>query len=74
MYLEDFIVKEKYRRFGVGSLLFEGFLNEAQNQGAKKVKWQVLDWNESAKSFYSKYNAKFIPGWENGVIEFYEER
>ena len=70
MYLEDFIVKEKYRRFGIGSLLFERFLKEAQSQRAKKVKWQVLDWNESAKSFYKKYKAYFIPGWENGIIEF----
>jgi len=70
MYLEDFIVKEKYRRFGIGTLLFEEFLHEAQNQGAKKVKWQVLDWNKSAKAFYKKYKTKFIPGWENGVIEF----
>ena len=70
MYLEDFIVKEKYRRYGIGSLLFDRFLKEAKDQGAKKVKWQVLDWNESAKSFYRKYNTKFIPGWENGVIEF----
>jgi GNAT superfamily N-acetyltransferase len=70
MYLEDFIVKEKYRRFGIGSLLFEAFLKEAQNQNAKKVKWQVLDWNETAKAFYRKYNSRFIAGWENGVIEF----
>jgi GNAT superfamily N-acetyltransferase len=70
MYLEDFIVKEKYRRSGIGSLLFESFLNVAQEQGAKKVKWQVLDWNESAKSFYNKYNAHFISGWDNGIIEF----
>ncbi len=70
MYLEDFIVNEKFRRSGIGSLLFEAFLSEAKKQGARKVKWQVLDWNESAKSFYKKYQASFIPGWENGIIEF----
>jgi GNAT superfamily N-acetyltransferase len=70
MYLEDFIVREQYRRFGIGSLLFDRFLIEAKSQGAKKVKWQVLDWNESAKAFYRKYDTKFIAGWENGVIEF----
>lgn len=70
MYLEDFIVKESWRRFGIGSLLFERFLEESKKQGAKKVKWQVLDWNESAKAFYKKYQAHFIAGWENGIIEF----
>lgn len=70
MYLEDFIVREKYRRFKIGTLLFDRFLMEAKNQGAKKVKWQVLDWNETAKSFYRKYPTRFITGWENGTIEF----
>lgn len=70
MYLEDFIVRSPYRRYGIGSLLFDRFLDEAKKQGAKKVKWQVLDWNETAKAFYRKYDTKFIAGWENGVIEF----
>jgi GNAT superfamily N-acetyltransferase len=70
MYLEDFIVNEKFRRNGIGTLLFDAFLEESRKQGARKVKWQVLDWNESAKAFYRKYKAEFIPGWENGIIEF----
>ncbi|MFZ1254846.1 MAG: GNAT family N-acetyltransferase [Saprospiraceae bacterium] len=70
MYLEDFIIKEEYRRYGLGSLLFEAFIQDAKNQGARKLKWQVLDWNHTAKSFYIKFNAQIISGWENGVIEF----
>lgn len=70
LYLEDFIVREPYRRLGIGRLLFEAFLDEARSQNAKKVKWQVLDWNEPAKAFYRKYQAELISGWENGTIEF----
>ncbi len=32
MYLEDFIVKEAYRRLGVGKLLFEAFLEKSREQ------------------------------------------
>ncbi|MBK9107663.1 MAG: GNAT family N-acetyltransferase [Saprospiraceae bacterium] len=69
LYLEDFIVREPFRRFGFGKLLFDAFLETAIAQSARKVKWQVLDWNEPAKSFYKKYGAKMIAGWENGVIQ-----
>ncbi|MBK8484618.1 MAG: GNAT family N-acetyltransferase [Saprospiraceae bacterium] len=65
-----FYYKEEYRRYGLGSLLFEAFIQDAKNQGARKLKWQVLDWNHTAKSFYIKFNAQIISGWENGVIEF----
>ena len=70
MYLEDFIVTESFRGHGYGRLLFEAFLEQAQNQKAVKVKWQVLDWNEPARRFYLRYGATLIPGWENGIIEF----
>lgn len=70
MYLEDFIVKESFRGLGLGRLLFDAYIEESKIQGARKLKWQVLDWNESAKNFYKSYSAKFIAGWENGTIEF----
>jgi GNAT superfamily N-acetyltransferase len=73
LYLEDLIVREPYRRYGIGTLLFEAFLEESRLVGAKIVKWQVLDWNELAKGFYRKYNTKFYPGWENGVIYLHQK-
>ncbi|MCC6815828.1 MAG: GNAT family N-acetyltransferase [Saprospiraceae bacterium] len=72
MYLEDFIVKEVHRGKGIGKLLFDRWIEESIKEGAKMLKWQVLDWNKPAKKFYEKYSAKFIPGWENGVIYLYE--
>lgn len=72
IYLEDFIVKEELRGHGIGKLLFERWIEESKKTGAKMLKWQVLDWNEPAKNFYRKYNSKFYPGWENGVIYLYQ--
>lgn len=68
LYLEDFIVREEYRGKGIGKLLFEAYLEEAKNCGAKLAKWQVLDWNELGKSFYRKYNTEVHLGWENWHI------
>lgn len=72
MYLEDFIVRESQRGKGYGKILFEAFMDLAKSEGAVKLKWQVLDWNEPAKNFYRKYPTRFISGWENGVINFEE--
>ncbi|MEP7195736.1 MAG: GNAT family N-acetyltransferase [Saprospiraceae bacterium] len=68
LYLEDFIVKNSFRGLGIGAKLFEKWIEIGKKEGAKMLKWQVLDWNEPAKNFYSKYKTKFYPGWENGVI------
>lgn len=68
MYLEDFVVKEAYRRAGVGQLLFDAFLEASREAGAKLVKWQVLDWNEPALRFYRKNGAIIEQEWWNGKM------
>ncbi len=68
LYLEDFVVRESARRFGVGQLLFDAYLNVAKEKGATLVKWQVLDWNEPAVKFYEKNDAIIEKEWWNGKI------
>jgi GNAT superfamily N-acetyltransferase len=68
LYLEDFIVTEDFRRFGLGQLLFDAFLAEGARLGCRLVKWQVLDWNEPALKFYEKNTAIIEKGWWNGKI------
>ena len=70
MYLEDFVVKEAYRRRGVGQLLFDTFLENAKKERAVMVKWQVLDWNEPAIKFYEKNQAIFDEDWWNVKLFF----
>ena len=68
MYLEDFVVKEAFRKNGTGQLLFDQFLEEAKIQGCRLVKWQVLDWNEPALKFYEKNKATIEKNWWTGKI------
>lgn len=65
LYLDDFVVTEAYRRYGVGQLLFDDFLAEGRRRGCRLVKWQVLDWNEPAIRFYQKNKAIFETDWWN---------
>jgi len=65
LFLEDFVVTQRYRRKGVGKLIFEAVIEEARRLKANRMKWQVLDWNEPAINFYKKYNARIESGWLN---------
>lgn len=65
LYLDDFVVTERYRQLGVGQRLFEDFLEEGRRRGCRLVKWQVLDWNEPAIRFYEKNRAVFETDWWN---------
>ena len=68
LYLEDLIVSNKYRRQGVGTLLFEKLIKIANKENIKRIMWQVLYWNKSAINFYKKFNANISNNWLNGKI------
>ena len=68
LFLEDFIIKEKYRRSGVGSKLFEATIKICQDLKMNGMCWQVLDWNKNAIEFYNKYNAEISNSWLNGKL------
>ena len=70
LYLEDFVVKESHRRTGIGDLLFEELMIIAKEKGCALAKWQVLDWNRPALSFYEKKNAIVEKEWWNCKIIF----
>lgn len=71
MYLEDFVVGEKYRRKGIGKMLFDGVIEESKKQNCKMMKWQVLDWNEPAIDFYKAYDAMIEDNWYNCKLFFF---
>lgn len=68
IYLEDFVVRQSWRRRGVGERLFEALVEKARALGCKLIKWQVLDWNEPALRFYQKIGAEIEKGWWNGKL------
>jgi GNAT superfamily N-acetyltransferase len=71
MYLEDLLVTEKLRGFGIGKLLFDKLIEEAKEKKYSGIAWQVLDWNEPAINFYRKLgNVHFDNGWVNCAINF----
>ena len=68
LYLEDFVVTEKYRTYGVGQMLFDTFLEVARQKDCFLTKWQVLDWNTPAVKFYEKNQAIIEKEWWNVKI------
>jgi GNAT superfamily N-acetyltransferase len=68
LYLEDFVVTASLRKSGIGKLLFDKVLAIAKEKKAVLLKWQVLDWNESAIQFYKKYDAIIEEEWLNGKL------
>jgi GNAT superfamily N-acetyltransferase len=69
LYLEDLVVTATARRGGLGRLLFDAVVAEARATGAVRMKWQVLDWNESAIGFYKKLGANIESEWLNGNLD-----
>lgn len=68
LYLEDFYVSEEHRGKGLGKLLFDRIIKEAQRRKLNGIQWQVLEWNEPAINFYKKYNAVMDGEWLNCAI------
>ena len=65
VFLEDIIVKEDFRGKQIGKELFEEVIRASRDLNAKRMEWQVLDWNEPALNFYKKFNAHVDPTWVN---------
>jgi GNAT superfamily N-acetyltransferase len=64
LYLEDLFVEPEHRRTGIGSAFFAELFRIARERNYGRIEWAVLDWNESAISFYTKkLGAKVLPDW-----------
>lgn len=65
LYLEDIYVKEPFRQHRIGSALLRKVFEVARAERCKRVRWQVLDWNEPAIAFYRKCGADLDGEWIN---------
>ena len=64
IHLEDLIVTEQKRGLGVGMALYTSILKYAYDLGAKRVVWDVLDWNQNAIDFYKSTGANVLEDWQ----------
>jgi len=44
-------------------------MQEARDENCKRVRWQVLDWNEPAIGFYRKCGAEISGDWLNCTFD-----
>ncbi len=70
LYLEDIIVTEEYRGYGIGKLLLDATVETARETHCTGMMWQVLDWNEPAIGFYQQFGTRFDNGWTNCHLDF----
>ena len=78
IHLEDLIVTEAKRKYGVGKALYTRLMKYAHEHGYKRVAWEVLDWNRGAIDFYEASGAGILKDWrvvhmtEQGLQTFIE--
>lgn len=63
LHLEDLIVSEKMRGYGVGSSLLDQVILYGAELGVKRVCWEVIDWNTTAIEFYELKGALVMRDW-----------
>jgi ribosomal protein S18 acetylase RimI-like enzyme len=65
LYLEDIYVKKSFRKQKIGTALLRKIFDVANKEDCKRVRWQVLNWNESAIQMYIKSGAEIDDEWLN---------
>jgi GNAT superfamily N-acetyltransferase len=69
LYLEDILVTEEARGRGIGGLLMNRLVQEAEEKNFSGMMWQVLEWNKPAINFYKKFDTNFDAEWINCTRE-----
>ena len=79
IHLEDLIVSEEMRGLGIGDALLGEVVKYGAGLGAKRISWEVLDWNQPAIDFYEKKGANVMRDWnvvqldEIGIARFFDQ-
>ncbi|KAM3199559.1 putative acetyltransferase NATA1-like [Capsicum annuum] len=64
-HMENFFLRECYKRKGFGKWLFSTMASEAARMGLSSVNWDASDWDESALEFYKQMGATISGGLRN---------
>lgn len=63
LYLEDLYVRPEFRGRGLGRAMLAHLARLARERDCGRLEWAVLDWNESAISFYRSLGAQAMEEW-----------
>src|SRR5580693_9265799 len=69
IFLEDLFVREAFRGRGIGRALLCQVARIARQEGSYGMRWEVLDWNESAIKFYKSLGGEFFDEWRQVVLQ-----
>ncbi len=69
LYLEDLIVRERYRKLGYGKALLRRLAQIAVERGYARFEWSVLDWNQPSIDFYVAMGARAMDDWTRYRLE-----
>ncbi|MEM9983781.1 MAG: GNAT family N-acetyltransferase [Bacteroidota bacterium] len=72
LYLDDLVIREAYRRRGIGRALVDQLVKIGLEENARMMKWQVLDWNEPAIKMYESLGSTFDGEWID--VKIYREQ
>src|SRR6267143_5611509 len=63
IYLEDLFVRPEFREKGVGKALMNHLAKTALAENCYGLRWEVLNWNETAMKFYRHLGSGFRENW-----------
>lgn len=69
LFLEDLVVSEAARSYGVGEALVAAVAREGVARKVMRIDWAVLDWNVEAMRFYRRIGARHQTEWLRYTLE-----
>ena len=63
IHLEDLFVMPEFRGRGIGKQLLGRVAARAVAQGFDRLRWDVLEWNQTAIDFYQSIGARLLSDW-----------
>jgi GNAT superfamily N-acetyltransferase len=68
LFLEDLFVRPQFRGKGIGKALLAYVAGMARKENCYGVRWEVLDWNQSAIDLYAALGGAFLDKWRSVLL------